>query len=280
LLRLRAWWLDRQARRIGLEELDDLEDLFIRNTDSMVAYSTLGTALANFNLRSMRKRVARMIETDTRPQAHPYYRLYLAENLIAHGEREEAKTLLNEILPQFAETERLARAETLANLLTLERDEDSSWFSSPDPAEQERYLSRRSELFSILPSHLRFHDLALPVTLGTTAADTASGDLLGSITSSLLSKRFERVSPALQDKAGYTLALTAGPADADGRYPVSIHLLDRVSNRQLVVQTASLSSDGEGRASLINEFISKAFAHRSDPSGKAAPRVPILKGIL
>lgn len=277
-LRLRAWWLNRQARRIALEELDDFEDLFIRNTDSMVAYPTLGSALAGFSTRSLRKRVERMISTDDRKEAHNFYRLYLAKNLLAHGENEEAKKILSELLTSFSPHQRLARAEVLANLLVLQKDESSSWFHTNSAAEEKTRIARSYELFELLPSHLRFYNLPLPVLAEARALDEEGRSILTDISNSLLSARFEQRKG--NSEVRYSLAINAAAKNADGSYPVSLHLIDTRSKTQILVESENVSADGTGSASLINSFINKVFAHRRDPLNNEQPSVPILKGIL
>ncbi|MCB0324686.1 MAG: tetratricopeptide repeat protein [Bdellovibrionales bacterium] len=279
-LRVRAWWLHRKARRIAVEELDDLEDLFIRNTDSMVAYPTLGRALAGFNQRSMTKRIERMIQNDDRPPAHSYYRLYLAENLLAHGEVEDAAAIFKTELKNFTPRDRLARAEALAKLLTIAEAGRDSILRSESESERTERVAYANELFDLLPSHVRFHNLALPVHGTLAPVDDESRALLEEIGEALFRKRFEKLAEGERSLARYGLALSSGPRTDAGQYMVTIHLLDTRTDRQIAAQSMELPADGTGAAKLINEFIAKAFQHRVDPPGEPVPPVPILEGIL
>ena len=54
-LALRAWWLERRAREIVLDDLNDFEDLFIRHTDAMLEYPSAGGFIAGFSPTSFAK---------------------------------------------------------------------------------------------------------------------------------------------------------------------------------------------------------------------------------
>ena len=277
-LETRAWWLNRKARKIGLSELDDLEDLFIRNTDTMLEYPTFGTALADFDSKSFQKRIERVTKQDSRTDAHTYYNLYLGTNFLAHGDEDSAIPLLESALYNFRDIDRLARAETLAKLL-LAYEADAGWLGGQSSAQQIRDLEYREELFSLLPSHLRYHNLSLPVSIRLEASGEAQ-KIVRNIRDELTKARFEVVRKSLKDRANYGLALAATPGKDDSSRTISVHLFNKKTNTQVLVHTSEVKLDGTGTADLVNTFIAKAFSHRADPPGQQLGPIPILDGIF
>lgn len=270
-LAVRAWWLFREARRQGVGELLDLEDLFIRNTDTMVEYPTFGDMLRGFPVRSFQKRYERMISQDDREQAHLYYKLYLAENLYEHGRDAEATPLLKVVLQGLRPIDSLARSQTLADLLLIQSRSKHFWqsFSHDENVEN---IKMREELFGLLPSHLRYNDLRLAVTLTAT-----EGEELPTIRS-LLERRFEIVDQSLQSVPRYQLQLSSEKSP-DGSQ-VSLTLFDKLTGTSRLSQTAVIKRDGNGRADLVNKFIASVFSHRADPAGEPVPKLELLEGIL
>jgi tetratricopeptide (TPR) repeat protein len=75
-------YYERKARQILTEELMNIEDLFIRNTDSVLEYPTLGDVLRGYSSGVLERRVKDQIAQDSRERALPYYEAYLAENFL------------------------------------------------------------------------------------------------------------------------------------------------------------------------------------------------------
>ena len=271
VLKLRAWWLYRQARLQGIEELSDLEDLFIRNTDTMIEYPTLGDLLRGFPSRSLRKRVERMKQEDDRQKAVSYYKLYLAENLLAHGDEAEALTLFHEVLGELRPIDSLVRARVLADILVAEGRTKHFW-TSVSRDEQIENMKMREDLFTLLPSQLRYSALKLPVT--TLLADDSD---LRSIRSSL-SPRFEEAAGDLQTVPKFQLQLTTEER-AEGKQ-VLIRLVNKNTSGLIASFGAILKPDGSGRADLINNFINSAFHHKLDPAGEPVPKLDLLNGLM
>lgn len=96
--RLAAWWYSRRARQILVEDLNSLEDIYIRNTDSLIEYPTFGEVLADIPSRLLAERVRREKARDNRAEAVPYYDLYLAENGMQHGREAEALNAAGQVL--------------------------------------------------------------------------------------------------------------------------------------------------------------------------------------
>ena len=276
---LRSWWLNRKARELGLRKLDDLEDLLIRNTDTMVQYPTLGTALAAFNELSFAKRIERMIKNDSRKDAHTYYQLYLATNLLYHGEEEEALEILRDVRKRLRPIDRLALAETLVRIIQAE-SRIYGFFNRPSSEEELSILRNKEELFGTLPSHLRFNGIALPVDLRISLAENSDQELLEEIADELLSVRFERIPPQLKEKARYALVISSSIAPEADTHLISIHLLDTLQDTQKIMLSEKLEDNGKGKEALVNNFIAKVFSHQVDPPGGELPKLPILEGIV
>jgi len=270
-LRLRVWWLFRDARRQGVADLSDLEDLFIRNTDTMVEYPTFGDMLSGFPTRSFEKRYDRLIKDDQREQAHLYYKLYLAENLAAHGNDARALILYKEVLQGLRPIDNLARSQVLADILISARNLRHFWQTSTHNESVED-IRMREELFGLLPSHLRFNDLLLPVTF------VASEGKFNTKFRSRLSARFEIVGTSLASVPRFEVQL-ASVESSEGTQ-VSISLLDKTLGKARVSETAVIKQDGTGMGDLVNKFISSVFSHRADPASEPVPKLELLEGIM
>jgi len=257
---IRAWWLMRQASKIALEQLDDFEDLFVRHTDSMLQYPTLGGMLAGMNSASTASRLDRMIDSDKRKGSDLYYKLYKASNISNLDSSIEAlKSLQN----RWGTIDRLAKAETLARLILAK--EKARWFW-----EDKNYLSEIEALFQINPSFVRRYNLKLPVQISISSTNKEASKHLKKAASFLNSKRFHKT----KNNSRYKLSLSSPEKDS-----LSIELLDTKNNRvmasysQTYIETVKLDS-------LINTFILKAFSHKSDAPQNFVPRLPILQGIF
>lgn len=153
--RSRASWLLRRARQIMTEQLDQLEDIYIRHTDSMIEYPTFGTALAGFPTKALRSRVDLEERTDRRSPARLYYDAYIAENLLAHGSRSKGLSLLKEVLSAARyKYDQALRIHTM--LLNLEYLKVGS----------EAYRKLAYEILQTVGPELRNAGFRLPVNLG------------------------------------------------------------------------------------------------------------------
>lgn len=164
----RAWWLFRRARQVFTEDLKDLEDLSIRNTDSMIEYPTFGDVLEGLPEGVLLSRLEKQISEDVRPQAKLYYKAYKAQRLY--------KTWLSS-----GEGRELA-AEVLRNVRTGQ-DEllfvhvASLRLADLDPS-SEAYAQLTSLVYRKLPAALRSYGFRLPVTISTNVPADVKGELL------------------------------------------------------------------------------------------------------
>jgi hypothetical protein len=152
--RIRAWWSLRRAKQILIDDLSFMEDLFIRNTDSMIEYPTFGEALKDIPSQILEEKIKKEIALDARPQAMLYYSQYRAENELANGEISKGLELLNKVLSEARpEGDALLRARALVTKLSL-LDRNSV-----------EYTALAGAAFKIFPALLRNYGLALPVNV-------------------------------------------------------------------------------------------------------------------
>lgn len=151
---LRAWWYGRRARQILFENLNDFEDLHIRNTDSLLEYPTLGRMLSSVPTRQIMRRINSVMRIDKRPEAAVFYKSYLAEHQLTNGPRREGLELFGQVVaslrPRFDD---LLRVHLL--LVRLE---------SLDPDSKE-YATIAGDVFSYARPALRSRGFQLPVTV-------------------------------------------------------------------------------------------------------------------
>ncbi len=91
---LKSWWYKRRARQILIEDLNFIEDLYVRHTDSMLDYPALGFVLSDVRPKILKRRIASELKTDTREGAKIYYDTYIAESLLKNAKKEKAIELL------------------------------------------------------------------------------------------------------------------------------------------------------------------------------------------
>lgn len=149
---LRSWWLMRRARQILTEDLANFEDIYVRNTDSLIEYGTLGTLLSGIPSNALKKRISDEEAVDSRKDAHYFYLAYLGENYLNHGSKTEGQRLLNEVVNMSRPTyDNLLRLHAL--LLSL---------SNLSP-ESDDYIALANQAFALSRASLRNYGFALPV---------------------------------------------------------------------------------------------------------------------
>lgn len=153
---LEAWWLMRRARQMLVGELNDLEDLQIRNTDSLLEYPTLGDALKGLSTASLSKRLRKERENDLRSPAKLFYELYGAQSHLGIWRAGEANKTLDEVIerarPRYDEL--LKTHATLLRMRTI-------------PRSQRRYRDLAYRVFFTAPALLRNYGLPLPVSINS-----------------------------------------------------------------------------------------------------------------
>jgi hypothetical protein len=148
----RAAWLFRRARQVLTENLKGIEDIFVRNTDSVLDYPRFGIALEGIPLSLIEKRITMERERDPRSRAIPYYRMYHADVLIGHGKRKRAIPLIDQVL-RDARTPADNALKLHARLRKLELTK----------AHSEAYQKLTTRIYAMAPAALRNAGFRLPV---------------------------------------------------------------------------------------------------------------------
>ena len=246
----KAWWMRRLARKLAVNEMNDFEDLYLRNTDSMLEYPSLGDLLAGFDQDSMQARINRLLKDDDRTPAYPQYKTYLAINLLNHGSTAKALELLKETSLNFKPYERFQMVESLA--YQLEALKSSKYFWQSESLEEiKQNKSLTEQVYRLLPSAIRFHNLKLPVRLVTT-----DGELAQSAQKHLTNTRFEIVSEDLSPKFQLSIVEQNGE--------LNLQLLDLEKNFIISSKTEKLDSKDKKYYELLNSFIEDAFSYKTD----------------
>jgi hypothetical protein len=160
--RIRAWWLLRRARQMLVSELNDIEDLIIRNTDSLLEYPTFGEVLAGLSKGSLERRLKHQREHDKRPGAATYYDAFQAEAQLGWFSSREANTLLDSVAQRARpKTDDLLKTHVLLRrMLSLNTASDT-------------YRDMAYRIFYTAPAELRNYGFKLPVTIDTSSADSS-----------------------------------------------------------------------------------------------------------
>jgi hypothetical protein len=153
-----SWWLMRRARQLLTEELNDVEDLSIRNTDSLLEYPTLGEVLRGLSSSALSARLDDETRKDSRVPAKLFYQAYLAESRLSGWSTSEAITNLDAVIerarPRYDDL-----LKTHATLLRMRALDPSS----------SRYRELAYRVFYTSPAELRNYGHRLPVRIQTSA---------------------------------------------------------------------------------------------------------------
>lgn len=154
---IRAWWLFRRARQMLINDLNDIEDLIIRNTDSLLEYPTFGDALQGLSRIALVRRFERQRIKDTRAPAQLFYDAYLAQSSLGWWHRKEGVALLDGIIDRARpQRDELLRVQAMLLRLTV---------TSPSTP---LYRDLTYRVFNTVPAALRNHGLRLPVKFDDT----------------------------------------------------------------------------------------------------------------
>lgn len=152
----KRWWLLRKARGLLVDTLNNIEDLHIRNTDSMLDYPSFGDVLSTFPPNRLKQRIDSELARDNRKNARLAYDLYYAESLANHGQLDEGLQLARTIL----ETARPRYDEALAQRARV-------LVAKHTPQDSEQYLELSQKIFNALRPSLRLNNLPLPIRIAS-----------------------------------------------------------------------------------------------------------------
>lgn len=155
----RAWWLFRRARQILIDDLNDVEDLTIRNTDSLIEYATLGEVLRGLSRASLSRRIDRQRTLDSRAPASIFYDAYMAESGRSWISASSANALFDEVIRRSREgQDGLLRTHAIARRM-----------ESLSPS-SDRYRELAYRIFYTAAPELRNYGLRLPVNFEASGA--------------------------------------------------------------------------------------------------------------
>ena len=167
---LRSAWLMRRARQVLTEDLSNFEDIYVRHTDSMIEYPTLGQVIAGMPYTTAQERIELEEKSDNRDEAKPYYLAYQAESNLESWGGEQAG------LQEIEQALKLARPEhdqlLIAHLLTLKLGLEDRF--SPT------YVSIAKRILALNRPTLRNAGFPIPVQLSS-GAEAISGELSGTV---------------------------------------------------------------------------------------------------
>ena len=272
-----SWWYFRQARKIGLEELDDLEDLFIRNTDTILEYPTLGNFLATYPARSLNRRLDRITKEDERAQADVFYQLFRGEKQFTDGAYSSAANAFKQVMGKLRPLDRLALAEA-KTLLHLAEQRSRYFWQWPSAEDKAKSRKEREEIFTLLPSHLRYFGLHLPATAQLSGVDGTISSEAKKIRG-YLANRFEFVESSEGQSVRYEVRITE-TGSKDGARQFQLALIERSTGSIRASESAAITAEGKGYEEGVNKFIASAFHHKVDPPGEPIPDLELLNGVL
>lgn len=96
--KVKAKWYARKAKLILTEKLDNFEDAYVRHSDSIIDYPSLGEVFAELPKSTVNRFLAKLAAKDGRKGAQLYYTAWQAENLLARGSKKKAVSLLKKII--------------------------------------------------------------------------------------------------------------------------------------------------------------------------------------
>jgi tetratricopeptide (TPR) repeat protein len=148
----RSRWLLRRARQILTENLKGIEDIFIRNTDSVLDYPNFGIALEGIPLSLIEKRIAMEKATDPRSRAVPYYNMYRADAYVRNGQYKTGLKVIEQVLQDARNKyDDALKLHALVKQVAL-LDKDSKHF-----------LHLTTRIYTMAPAALRNAGIRLPV---------------------------------------------------------------------------------------------------------------------
>jgi len=138
------------------EDLKDFEDLYVRNTDSMIEYHALGDITQAMPTSILENRLAKEELDDNRSGSRPYYKAYLAQRYLSGIEaafhKDEGLRLCNEALDELRPG---PDAGLMVQLLVLKLQNTTEG--------TQEYRAMAEKVMSLAPAEIRNHGLRFPV---------------------------------------------------------------------------------------------------------------------
>lgn len=262
--RIKSWWQLREARQVAVIKLNNFEDLYIRNTDSMIEYPTLGIFFDGVSTAEVRSRLDSIKKTDARAETGLFYELYLLEHEVSKGASRKTIDQLEALLKKVRPGDNLVRAQTLS-LIIRSYEQQRGWLKSLTDGESGKLRSSKEALFDLLPSQLRLIGSSLPVSFALSAGPELKS-VGNSIKSELIRVRFEPQESATRYQVQIELS--------DSQNQIS--LVDTRSNQLLVRVTRPSNGEKSQISELVSEFLDKVFGYRTDAESNALPKLELI----
>ena len=157
---LRAWWLLRRCRQQMIEDQNNLEDIQIRNTDSLIEYPTLGDLLVGIPKSAFLLRLDNERKIDSRGPSANYYNAYEGQRLLDWWDGAKGVKLLESVLNTAREKyDALLYVQTSIQLIE---------YLGADSEEGQRLILK---IFEMNRPTLRNFGLKLPVNLSQLSSE-------------------------------------------------------------------------------------------------------------
>ena len=163
-LTIKRWWYQRKARFL-FQSMKNMEDIYIRHSDSVIDYPNLGSLLATFPPESLHEKLEEIKAIDDRKEADIYYDSYYGEALIAHGDVSKGVALIDSSIEMISRLHREQEERALLMHLYLLKAKYGIDETAP-PSVRAALVA-----FGLLPSGLRNAGVRLPVTAGKSAQE-------------------------------------------------------------------------------------------------------------
>lgn len=150
--KLKAFWYNRKAKTLLTEKLNDFEDAYIRRTDSIIEYATLGETIKSIPASTAKRLLIKLDKTDHRNRTDLYYKAYLAENYINNFNKTKGLSMLREVIQDKRSEYDLALVNHAKCKLLEYTDLDSK-----------SYNDIAQSVYNIAPALIRNYGLKLPV---------------------------------------------------------------------------------------------------------------------
>lgn len=256
--KVRSWWLFRRARQILISELKDIEDLSIRNTDSLLEYPTLGDVLQGISRTALLRRLDAEREHDQRTPARLYYDAYEGESaggLLGRGERAELlDSVIEHARPKYDDFLR-----SHAILLRLREIDPNS----------QRYRDLAYRVFFTAPALMRNYGVQLPVRMNLT---NASWGLRRALRGSAFAET--------ESADSKVCTLTASTDETSGRHTLALSCPANPARNRKIGENTSASTtapqgngpqanDGADPNNVVNTFTDAVFREEISNGGNS-----------
>jgi tetratricopeptide (TPR) repeat protein len=156
-LQIKKWWYYRKARFL-FQSMKNMEDIYIRHSDSVIDYPNLGSLLATLPPESLHERLEEIKEHDDRNEADVYYDAYYGESLIGHGDSAKGMELVDSSIETISRLHREQDERALLLHLYLLKAKSAGEETAPQA------VRAALAAFDLIPAGLRNAGVRLPVT--------------------------------------------------------------------------------------------------------------------